>query len=136
MPTDLEYILALRVADLRFDEERDRRYTEVGQEREKALKIKEQADRDALELDRQIRNYKDEKANQLREQLGQERGLYATKEDIKAVGDKFDAVVAPILTYIAGQQGRSSGLNSGWGIFLGALGAVGIIYGLITALAK
>jgi hypothetical protein len=49
-----------------LDNERDRRYAEVNVEREKALKIKETADSEALKLARDIQTYKDEKSNQLR----------------------------------------------------------------------
>ena len=52
---------ALRVADRRFFDERDRRYTEVNIEREKALKIKETADRDAMALAREAQTYKEQK---------------------------------------------------------------------------
>lgn len=102
----LVHLEALREADLRFNEERDRRLTEVNIEREKALKIKETADLAALGLAREIQNYKDEKANQLREQISSERGLYATNKDIE-----------PLKTYISGQTGRGLGMNAlaGWG---------------------
>ena len=75
---------ALRAADERFYNERDRRYTEVSVEREKALKIKDEADKAALGLAREIQTYKDEKANELREQIGSERGLYPTKSELTA----------------------------------------------------
>ena len=67
---------------VRFEEERDRRYTEVKNAEEKALRIKEQADRDALGLAREIQTYKDEKANELREQINSERNLYPTKAQL------------------------------------------------------
>lgn len=79
----------------------DRRYNEVNIEKEKALKIKEEADKVALGLARDIQIYKDEKANELREQINSERGIYATKAEIK-----------PLAEYISSQQGRSSGLGS------------------------
>jgi hypothetical protein len=82
---------ALRAADERFYNERDRRYTEVSVEREKALKIKDEADKAALGLAREIQTYKDEKANELREQIGSERGLYGTKEDVVALGRELRA---------------------------------------------
>jgi hypothetical protein len=102
-----EHLEALRIAGRRFDDERDRRYKEVGEEREKALKIKETADMAALQLAREIQTYKDEKANELREQINSERGLYATNRDIE-----------PIKSYIASQTGRGLGMNAlfGWAI--------------------
>jgi hypothetical protein len=75
----------------RLDAERDRRYAEVNTEKEKALKIKEEADKAALGLAREIQTYKDEKANELREQINSERGLYATKGDLQAAVEKIEA---------------------------------------------
>lgn len=102
----------------------DRRYTEVNLEKEKALKIKEEGDKEAmrikdesdkkaLELQTETQKYKDEKANELREQINGERNLYVTKEQL-----------SPILEYVNSQQGRSSGLNSGWGYLVGGIGLV------------
>jgi mevalonate kinase len=92
---------ALRDADLRFAEERDRRYTEVGVEREKALKIKEEADKRALDLQAETQAYKDEKANELRSQIERERGAYVTQAELK-----------PIVEFVNRQQGRTSGISS------------------------
>jgi hypothetical protein len=105
-----EHLAALREADLRFNEERDRRYAEVNIEREKALKIKETADLAALRLAREIQTYKDEKANELREQINSERGLYATNKDID-----------PIKSYVSSQTGRGLGMNALFGWALGLL---------------
>jgi hypothetical protein len=92
-----EFFWALRAADERFFEERDRRYAEVALEREKALKIKEEADKAALGLAREIQTYKDEKANELREQIASERGLYATKGDVQAAVEKIEATLGPLI---------------------------------------
>jgi hypothetical protein len=100
------YTDSLRQADARIESERDRRYTEVAAEREKALKIKETADLAALELAREIQTYKDEKANQLREQINSERGLYATKGDLTAMAEKIDATIRPLIEYRSTQQGE------------------------------
>jgi hypothetical protein len=87
----------------------DRRYAEVNIEREKALKIKEEADRRALELAREIQAFRDEKANGLLDLVKSERGGYATNKDIE-----------PLKAYIAGQTGRGLGMNAlgGWAIAL------------------
>ena len=104
-----EHLAALRAADEKFQNERDRRYTEVNIEREKALKIKETADLAALQLAREIQSYKDEKANELREQINSERGLYVTNRDIE-----------PIKAFVSSQTGRGVGMSAlaGWGISL------------------
>lgn len=97
---------ALRVAESKFQEERDRRYAEVAIEREKALRIKDTADLAALGLAREIQTYKDEKANELREQISSERGLYATKSDVIAAIEKVEETIKPLAGYIQSQQGR------------------------------
>lgn len=140
-----DYFFALRQADerlrqrdLQFDEERDRRYKEVAAEsdrrlgevaieREKALKIKETADLAALGLAREIQTYKDEKANQLREQISAERGDYLTRTEytvqhkaledtVKTLAESMQTFLRPINEYIALQQGKNSGLSIAWGV--------------------
>lgn len=99
------HLIALQEERDKFISERDRRYTEVKNAEEKALKIKEEADKVALDLARQIQTYKDEKANELREQINTERGNYATKEDLKALTEKFDVAIKPLTEFVAGAQG-------------------------------
>jgi hypothetical protein len=111
-----ETILALND---RILTERDRRYAEVNIEREKALKIKETADLAALQLAREIQSYKDEKANELREQISSERGMYATNKDIE-----------PLKAYVSSQTGRGVGMNSlaGWLFSLVTIGIALAVY--------
>jgi len=104
-----EQAAALRRSDEKYHEERDRRYTEVKNAEEKALKIKETADHDALHLARDIQTNKDEKANELRSQIERERGTYATQSDLRALSDRITAELRPIADYIALEQGRSGG---------------------------
>lgn len=128
----LDYMAAMRAADEKFQAERDRRYAEVSVEREKALKIKEVADLAALQLAREIQTYKDEKANELREQISSERGNYATREDLSAALREVTAMIKPLAEYVSSQQGRSTGLNAGWGYLLGAASLIGLIITLIV----
>lgn len=110
--------------------ERDRRYAEVNVEKEKALKIKETADLAALQLAREIQTYKDEKANELREQINQERNLYVTKSDLQGLADKMDALMKPLTEFMVSQRGgvdqrNTSRLDTGqiiaWIALLGVL---------------
>lgn len=123
----------LRAADLRFHEERDRRYSEVALEREKALKIKEEADKAALGLAREIQTYKDEKANELREQISSERGLYASKGDLLSATEKIEATIKPLADYITAQQGRSQGIgvsaSSLYFVAVVVIAALGLYFG-------
>ena len=123
---------SMRDAEERFSAERDRRYTEVALEREKALKIKETADLAALGLAREIQTYKDEKANELREQIGSERGLYVTKSELVQVIEKMEATIKPALDFVTSQQGRSSGYTQIWAAMIGSVILIG---GLLTILA-
>jgi hypothetical protein len=100
-----DYLGAMRAADQRFSDERDRRYAEVKNAEEKALKVKEVADAVALDLARQIQTYKDEQHNGLLKQWQGERGTYVTVE-------KFDATVKPLLDFVSGQQARGVGRSA------------------------
>jgi hypothetical protein len=108
-----DHLLALRAADeQRWQEvgrERDQRYAEVKAEQEKALVIKDTANRDALALARQDQTYKDEQANKLREQINSERGLYATKDDLANAVREMSATIKPLSDYISAAGGRSGG---------------------------
>jgi hypothetical protein len=98
----------LRHAERRFQIERDRRYAEVNVEKEKALKIKETADLAALQLAREIQTYKDEKANELREQINSERGLYVTKDELTSAIRELQALIKPLTDYMASDRGRNT----------------------------
>ncbi len=100
----------IREMQEKLDQERDRRYAEVATEREKALKIKETADLAALGLAREIQTYKDEKANELREQISAERGNYATKGDLRAVVEKVEESMKPVQSYVSMAQGQRTGV--------------------------
>ncbi len=124
-----EHLISLMKSDHRFYEERDRRYAEVNVEREKALKIKEEADKVALDLARQIQAYKDEKANELREQINSERGLYATKDDLNLAIEKVQVAVKPLLEYVTSQQGSPRAITAPMLLaFIAAIGAMVTIY--------
>jgi hypothetical protein len=111
--------------DLRWHQEYDRRITEVGIEREKALALKHTADHEALGLARQNIAAEFEKANRLREQISAERGVYATKEDLAALGSRFNAIVKPLEDQVAVQQGSTKGVSTTLAIFL-TLGGLGL----------
>lgn len=119
-----EHLIAIDVFREKLSVERDRRYTEVSIEREKALKIKEIGDNAALQLAREIQTYKDEKANKLRDQIEAERLIYARKEDLSALADKLDVALKPIAEFVARSRGGSAvwgQLAIGFGLVLSAI---------------
>jgi len=103
-----EYFEALAAAN-------DRRYTEVNIEKEKALKIKEEADKVALSLAREIQTYKDETHNGLLKQWQLERGSNVTN-------DKFDATLKPLIEFMNAQRGQGNGRKELYGYVVGAIG--------------
>jgi hypothetical protein len=111
-------IITIAGLGLGWFQERDRRYEELNVERQRALAIKEKADDAALSLQRQYQTYKDEQANNLRAQIGSERGNYVTQADHRALQEKVDAGLAsvtlaftaqlkPVSDYILSQQGAA-----------------------------
>lgn len=101
-----------------------------------ALAIKERADRDALQLARDQQTYKDEQANRLREQLGQERGSYATKSDLAAISSKFEGLINPLMNNMALQQGRSSGMDKGWATLISIVSLVATVMTVVIILTR
>jgi predicted nucleic acid-binding Zn-ribbon protein len=91
---------------------------------QRALTIKQEADEKALELSREAQKYRDEQANKLREQINQERNLYATKDDLTSAIEKVEA-------------GRNSGrLNSRTFAVTAAGVCVGFIGIVVAVLAN
>lgn len=123
---------ALRNAQDKFDAERDRRYSELAIEKEKALKIKQTADLAALGLAREIQTYKDEKANQLREQIGQERGTYATKSDLHAAVGKIEESLKPLQEFISSQRGRVGGTDNVWKYIFATVATISAVIAIIA----
>ncbi len=131
LPTLKIYCDALTLANKDLMIERDRRYAEVSLEKEKALKIKDEADKAALGLAREIQMYKDEKANQLREQISSERGSMATKEDLAAITRELTAMIQPLATYVAGMAGEGRKSTSS---VANIVAAVSVIYGVVATI--
>ena len=115
-----------------LQDERDRRYAEVNVEREKALRIKEEGDAKALNLAREIQQYKDEKANELREQINRERLLYATKEDIH----RLEVALKPLAEFMATQTGQSKGAIDSRTVVFAVITVMLTAGALVTAVMK
>ena len=109
-----EYSDAQRRAEERFQDERDRRYTEVNIEKEKALKIKETADLAALSLARESQTYKEQQNDALRDKNLQDSGVYAKTADVAAMFDNLTKKLDPFLTYVTAQQGGAQQGDSIW----------------------
>lgn len=103
--------------------ERDLRYQAVDIERDKANV-----------LARANQDYRDEKANELREQIAQERVLYASKAEVEKVEEKMEALLKPVLDFVSSQQGSRQGAFDqralvSWGVALIAT-LIGIYFAL------
>ena len=113
---------ALRIANDKFEAERDRRYHEVQEARDEAVRVKEESNREALRLARVAQDYRDERDNRMREQINLERGSYATKAQLDEFGqrlqaamdameDSYQAAHKPVADYVAAQLGRRAGIG-------------------------
>lgn len=128
------HLHAIRECDLALDAERDRRYSEAATLRAEALQIKANADSEARILAREIQDGKDEKANNLREQIGSERGMYATKDDLAASNREFMAMMRPLADYVTSQVGRTEGITLSAKVLSGLLIACTSIVTLVVLL--
>lgn len=109
-----EYTDLQIAAEMRFAEERDRRYTEVNIEKEKALKIKETADLAALSLARESQTYKEQQNDALRDKNLQDSGVYAKTSDVAQMFNDLTKKLDPFLTYVTAQQGGAQQGNTSW----------------------
>jgi len=130
------YNEALRVAEAKFQDERDRRYAEVNIEKEKALKIKETADLAALELARESQKYKEERNDSMREQTITDKGEYATHADVAVVVDRMEKTLKPIVEYISGQQGATTSGQINTSKTFGIIAATGTVVGILAFLVN
>jgi hypothetical protein len=101
-------------ANRRFEDERDRRYTEVNIEKEKALKIKETADLAALSLARESQTYKEQQNDALRDKNLSESGVYATNSGVAQAIGKLEQKLDPIFEFISAQKGGTQQGNTIW----------------------
>jgi hypothetical protein len=135
-----EYNEAVRKVEDKFHTERDRRYTEVAIEREKALRIKETADLAALSLARESQTYKEQQNDALRDKNLSESGVYATNASVaQAIGNletKLDAALTPLINFVAGQKGEAQGSQLTMGKIYAALAAFGTILTVVVFLAN
>ena len=110
---------AIRQADIRFGNERDRRYTEVNIEKEKALKIKETADLAALQLARESQSLKELQNDALRDKTLSESGIYATNASVTNLFDQMSIKIQAVLDQVSTIKGNSKGSEMTWGKIAG-----------------
>jgi hypothetical protein len=142
----IQHYAALRIADKELQTEKilhltevimlnDRRYTNENELRAMALKIKETADRDALELDRASQAYKAERYDVRSEQSLKETGVYATRDDLGNAIQEIRKVIQPLVDYVSGQQGATKGSEITMGKVFASIAAAGTIIGVIVSLS-
>lgn len=127
-----EYVLFRFDVIDRLMHEMDRRYSEVQSAKAEALQIKAEADRRALELAREMQDYRDQMHNGLLGQLKENASKYATHSELCAAIEKIEVTLQPITTFVASQQGKTQGLNVGWGYLVGLVGLLAAIAGLAS----
>ena len=131
----------LEKAQLRFERERDRRYSELRAADQRALQIKEAADATALTLAAALQAEKDDRRNDILERWNQDRGTFITREEYQvqhnALADKIATQLGPIFDFIAGQRGSESRTGSIWTrqflVIMAVIGVAAVIVAAILA---
>lgn len=131
-----EYYDARLEANLRFEQERDRRYSEVKVENEKALIIKDTADKAALFLARESQTYKDQQADIMRDKSLAQSGVYATNADVAKLFDDFNTKLKPVFDFVISKQGQAEQGNSIWSKSGTMFAMMGVIAAIAFGLAK
>jgi len=131
-----EYLAALREADLRFDAERDRRLTEVAQERERAIQIKQEADRTALELARQINDLHLAALNGEQARLLADRERFLSREVFDQEQKTFSAWRDTVNSNLSLGTGRATGISATWGVLVAGIATVAAVVGIVLAILK
>ena len=106
---------AMRVSERNLETERDRRYTEVNIEKEKALKIKETADLAALQLARESQSLKELQNDALRDKTLSESGIYATNASVSSAISELKQSLQPLIDFMSASKGASKGSEVTWG---------------------
>lgn len=126
----------MRTGEEKFQIERDKRYTEGNELRAMALKIKETADANALELAREAQIYKEERNDIMREQNLKSVGNYATRDDLSGAIQEIRNAIKPLVDYVSGQQGASKGSQLTMGKIFAGIAAMGTIIGILVVLGN
>lgn len=97
----------------RFEDERDRRYSDLRAADQRALQIKETADATALVLAAQLQAEKDERKNDVLARWDEDRNTFMTRVEYNTAYqnliERFEASVAVLS---AGQSGQAAGTNA------------------------
>ena len=137
----------MRLADKEFQAERDKRYAEGNELRAMALKIKETADANALELASESQTYKEARNDAMREQNLKETGVYATRDDLAIAFDKSSknltgamdeirTTLKPIIDHIAVEKKNDMSIGKLFAIITAVGVVMGIIFSLISYFIK
>ena len=130
----LGHLIDLRNEDNRFGEERDRRYTEVADQRAAALTIKELADAKALDLAQTNQTYKDDKADKMRDQSLTQSGQYVTHDDLSVLEGKLVRIIEPLVEYMNAQRGVVQGAQMTTGRLFAYIAAGGTVMAILSGL--
>jgi hypothetical protein len=104
---DIRAASLVHEADIRYRVESQYQSEQLRSAEQRALTVKDLADAEALRLSRVSQTYKDEKANELREQISSERNLYVTKSELDAAVDRLGILIGQGQEYIAKQSGAA-----------------------------
>ena len=105
----------------RYEDERDRRYTDLRSADQRALQIKETADATALTLAAALQAEKDERRNDILGRWNDDRATFVTRET-------FDAALKPLNDFLSRQNGIA-------GFKANQIAALGLLVTILVAIA-
>jgi hypothetical protein len=125
----------------RLADERDRRYQEryeaqreLAAERDRRYQERFTAQEEALRVARESWMREIAGVNELRGQLNDVIDTKAEKGETNIRIDGVDRKVDELTKTVTSGGGRSAGLNAGWGYLLGAIGALALLYSILSHL--
>lgn len=124
-------------------DERDVRYAQRFEAQQVALKDAMAAAKEAVAKAEAAAERRFESVNEFRAQLGDQATRLLPRAEAEAAManlreriDNVAALLGAMGTRIDRTEGRSTGLNAGWGYLLGAMGALSIIISIVMILLK
>jgi hypothetical protein len=132
----LQHAAELREADLRFMDERDRRYTELAEERARALEAALAAAEKANELAQANAEKWRENANEWRGAMQDRDRELPSRREVETLFKGIDARVDAVEAHQDRAGGKSEGIALSGGVLAASLGAVVAVMTIVVIAAN
>lgn len=133
---EIEHIRELREADLRFNEERDRRYTEVDAARDRALEAALAAVHEANKLAQANAEKWRENANEWRGAMSDRDRELPSRREVETLVSGLTARVDLIEAHEERAGGKREGIGMSAGVLVGGLGALATLMTVVVVVVN